>query len=45
MDSNVHLRLTRLNFSNRTVENELKAGIQEMYRMYGIDGGDGHDFQ
>ena len=38
-------RLTRLNFSNRTVENELKADIQEMYRMYGIDGGDGHDFQ
>lgn len=38
-------RLTRLNFSNRTVENELKTGIQEMYRMYGIDGGDGHDFQ
>ena len=38
-------RLTWLNFSNRTVENELKADIQEMYRMYGIDGGDGHDFQ
>ena len=31
--------------NNRTVENELKVDIQEMYRMYGIDGGDGHDFQ
>ncbi len=32
-------RITRLNFSNRTAENKLKADIQQMYRMYGIDGG------
>ncbi len=32
-------RMTRLNFSNRTAENKLKADIQQMYRMYGIDGG------
>ena len=33
-------RITRMNFSNRTVENKCKADIREMYRMYGIDGGD-----
>ncbi len=38
-------RITRMNFSNRTVENQFKADIEEMYRMYGLDGGDGHDFQ
>ena len=32
-------RITRMNFSNRTAENKFKADIQEMYRMYGIDGG------
>mgnify|MGYP006874848559 CR=1 FL=1 len=30
----------RLNFSNRTLENQFKADLQEMYRLYGIDGGD-----
>ena len=29
-----------MNFSNRTAENKFKADIQEMYRMYGVDGGD-----
>ena len=33
-------RITRLNFSNRTLENQFKADLQEMYRLYGIDGGD-----
>ena len=36
-------RITRLNFSNRTAENKFKADIQEMYQMYGIDGGANHD--
>ncbi len=36
-------RITRLNFSNRTAENKFKVDIQEMYRMYGISGGDKHD--
>lgn len=38
-------RLTRLNFSNRTVENQLKADIEKMYRMYGLEGGATCDFQ
>lgn len=38
-------RITRMNFSNRTAENKFKADIREMYRMYEIDGGDGHDIQ
>jgi len=38
-------RITRMNFSNRTAENRFKEDIREMYRMYGIDGGDGCDFQ
>ena len=33
-------RITRLNFSNRTVENQFREDIQTMYRMYGIEGGD-----
>lgn len=33
-------RITRMNFSDRTVENKIKSDIQELYRMYGIDGGD-----
>lgn len=32
-------RITRMNFSNRTAENKFKSDIQEMYQMYGIDGG------
>ncbi len=33
-------RITQMDFSNRTVENLFKQDIQEMYRMYGVDGGD-----
>ncbi len=32
-------RITRMNFSNRTVENRLKDDILKMYSMYGLDGG------
>ena len=38
-------RITRLNFSNRTVENRFRSDIREMYRIYGIDGGDGSAVQ
>lgn len=38
-------RITKMNFSNRTAENKFKADVLEMYRMYGIDGGDDHDIQ
>ncbi|MGM9602184.1 MAG: WYL domain-containing protein [Faecousia sp.] len=37
-------RIRRMNFSNRTAENKLKDDIRQMYRMYGIDGGDGKWF-
>ncbi len=33
-------RITKMNFSDRTVENRFKDDILKMYRMYGIDGGD-----
>lgn len=33
-------RITEMNFSNRTVENQFKKDIEEMYGMYGISGGD-----
>lgn len=36
-------RITKMSFSNRTVENRFKADIQKMYRMYGLDGGNEHD--
>ena len=32
-------RITRMHFSNRIAENKLKGDLQEIYRMYGIDGG------
>lgn len=38
-------RITKMNFSNRTAENKFKKDIKEMYRMYGIDGGDDYDIQ
>lgn len=38
-------RITKMNFSNRTAENKFKEDIREMYRMYGVDGGDGNDIQ
>ena len=34
-------RIERMNFSNRTVENKIKEDLNEMYRIYGINGGDG----
>ena len=36
-------RITRMNFSNRTAENQFKADIQKMYQIYGIDGGGNDD--
>lgn len=36
-------RITKMNFSNRTAENRFKNDIKEMYRMYGIDGGNDDD--
>lgn len=30
-------RIDNMNFSNRTVENEFKKDLEEMYRMYGIE--------
>ncbi len=33
-------RITRLRFSNRTVENRFKEDIEKMYQMYGLSGGD-----
>lgn len=32
-------RITKLNFSNRTIENKFKQDIQQMYKMYGIENG------
>ena len=33
-------RITRMNFSNRTAENQFKNDLQVMYRLYGLDGGE-----
>lgn len=33
-------RITRMSFSNRTAENKFKADLQEMYHLYGLDGGE-----
>ena len=33
-------RIIRINFSNRTVENQFKNDLLAMYRMYGVDGGE-----
>lgn len=38
-------RITRIHFSNRTAENMFKRDIEEMYHMYGVEGGDSHDIQ
>lgn len=38
-------RITHVSFSNRTAENIFKSDIREMYRIYGIDGGDDNDIQ
>ena len=34
-------RIVKLNFSNRTAENQFKADLCDMYSMYGLTGGDG----
>jgi hypothetical protein len=31
-------RITQMNFSSRTQENKFKQDLNEMYRMYGLDG-------
>lgn len=33
-------RITRMDFSNRTIENQLKNELHTMYRMYGIEEGE-----
>lgn len=33
-------RIVKLNFSNRTAENQFKADLGTMYSMYGLDGGE-----
>lgn len=33
-------RIEQMNFSNRTVENQIKRDLETMYRMYGITGGE-----
>jgi len=33
-------RITRMNFSNRTAENQFKADLRRMYELYGVEGGD-----
>ncbi len=38
-------RITKMNFSNRTVENRFKEDIRRMYELYGIEGGDGDGIQ
>ncbi len=38
-------RITKMNFSNRSAENRFKEDIREMYRMYGMEGGDGDAVQ
>lgn len=32
-------RITKMNFSNRTAENQFKTDVREMYRIYGLEGG------
>lgn len=36
-------RITRVNFTNHAAETQFKTDIQEMYRMYGLDGGNNYD--
>ena len=38
-------RITKMNFSNRTAENQFQEDIRAMYRMYGIEGGEADDLQ
>ncbi len=34
-------RITEYSFSNKILESQFKEDIEEMYRLYGIEGGDG----
>ena len=34
-------RIIRLHFSNGTAEEQFRADLRQMYRMYGVDGGEG----
>ncbi len=38
-------RIVELNFSNRTTENRIKGDLLEMYRIYGLAGGEQNDIQ
>lgn len=38
-------RIVHMNFSNRTVENQFKKDIEDMYRIYGIEEGERNDIQ
>lgn len=33
-------RITQMDFSNRTAENQFRQDVEEMYALYGLDGGD-----
>ncbi len=37
-------RITDLSFSNKKLEEQFKRDMEEMYQMYGIEGGDSNDF-
>ena len=37
-------RITDLSFSNKNLEEQFKRDMEEMYQMYGIEGGDSNDF-
>ena len=34
-------RIIQMNFSNRTAENQFKSDLEQMYKMYGLSGGEG----
>lgn len=38
-------RITDIHFSNAGVEKQFKKDIEEMYRLYGLEGGERYDFQ
>ncbi|MGI6316509.1 MAG: WYL domain-containing protein [Christensenellales bacterium] len=38
-------RITEYSFSNKTLESQFRDDIEEMYRLYGIGGGEESDFQ
>ena len=38
-------RIVKMNFSNRTAENQFKSDLERMYRMYGLTGGENNGIQ